>query len=172
MGRTHTHTQSKSAESPENIGTTCRQAQGAVVVLVFSRCFLPRFSFSPRVLPASRWMQLLDAGDVGTPQPTLCTIVIVFNLIQRVEDQRVEGGPEGGGWRGMWKQPKRGCVFFCADQYGSSSCPTAAGVAGAETTRQTAAVPDRLLRGSCDFCTNRKKCDGDAVDRCRYVWWF
>lgn len=31
-------------------------------------------------------------------------------------------------------------------------------------------TPGRRLRGSCDFCTRRKrKCDGDGVNRCRLV---
>eukprot|EP00903_Cladosiphon_okamuranus_P014222 g13213.t1 len=50
------------------------------------------------------------------------------------------------------------------------SFPTAAGEPPKETTaHQAPPVKGRRLRGSCDFCTKRKrKCDGDGVNRCSF----
>lgn len=44
--------------------------------------------------------------------------------------------------------------------------------AGRASKSARAAPRQRRLRGSCDFCTKRKrKCDGDGVNRCRLEPW-
>lgn len=65
---------------------------------------------------------------------------------------------------GMFAQQKP--IFSAAPD---NSLPTAPAGTTPAAADQAPVAPGRRLRGSCDFCTKRKrKCDGDGTNRCRY----